>query len=159
VKIEPIKLIKLLGTLMKSSLTEHSPIGNRSDRVLCYRPKPASRTTVRRHYAQWRQQQGIPVRCDIIKCVFHTQPLIWHDKPLPLILDHENGNKLDNSPQNLRYICPNCDAQLSTRGGANRGRVQEAEEGRYVLMSQGGKRHYHMIAEPGPLQLNINLQD
>ena len=121
--------------------------------VLRYSPKPAARATVRRQYARWRLQHGLPVRCDIPDCVFHTQPLLWAGKQLPLILDHINGNNLDNSPDNLRLLCPNCDSQLPTRGGTNRGRVLEAAEGKFVLMSRDGKRHYHMIAEPGHYEI------
>lgn len=121
--------------------------------VLCYRPTPSSRSTVRRYYAMWRRTKGLPDRCDIPTCAFHNQPLVWADKPLPLILDHANGNKLDNSPKNLRYVCPNCDAQLSTRGGANRGRVREASEGRYVLVSGDGRRDDHLIPPPAAVQM------
>lgn len=119
--------------------------------VLRYSPRPASRATVRRQYARWRVQQGLPVRCDMPNCAFHTQPLLWGGKHLPLILDHISGNNLDNSPGNLRLLCPNCDSQLSTRGGANRGRVLEAAEGKFVLLSRDGKRHYHLIPETGHL--------
>ena len=106
-----------------------------------------------RHYARWRAQKGIPTRCDVQRCDFYAEPLVWLGKTLPLILDHVSGNNLDNSPKNLRYVCPNCDSQLSTRGGANRGRIQEAEEGRFVLMSRDGKRHYHLIPEPAHFRL------
>ena len=120
-----------------------------SDKVLRYNPKPASRSTVRRHYAAWREAQAIQPRCDIEGCVYFSSPLLWCGKNLPLILDHINGNNRDNSPNNLRYICPNCDSQLSTRGGANRGRVLEAGEGKYVLLSRDGSCHYHLICETG----------
>ena len=121
--------------------------------VLCYRPTPTSRATVRRHYAKWRQERDIPPRCDIASCVFHEQPLTWGGRPLPIILDHANGNNLDNSPKTLRYLCPNCDAQLSTRGGLNRGRVAEAKDGQYVLMDRDGKRHFHLLVEPRHIKL------
>jgi hypothetical protein len=86
-------------------------------------------------------------------CPFYTQPLKWREKDLPLILDHINGNNLDNSPKNLRYLCSNCDSQLSTRGGRNRGRVAEARDGTYVLLDREGRRHFHLIPETGRLQL------
>jgi hypothetical protein len=121
--------------------------------VLRYHPKPASRSTVRRHYAAWREAQAIQPRCDIEECIYFSSPLLWCGKKLPLILDHINGNNRDNSPNNLRYICPNCDSQLSTRGGANRGRVLEAGEGQYVLLSRNGSRHFHLICETGHYQL------
>ena len=72
---------------------------------------------------------------------------------MPVILDHINGNRRDNSPKNLRYLCPNCDAQLLTRGGLNRGRVLAAEEGKYVLVDRDGKRHFHLIVEAGRFKL------
>ena len=124
-----------------------------TDELLCYRPTAVSRSTVRRHYALWRERQGIPARCDMEHCQFHTEPLRWLGQTLPLILDHVNGNNLDNSPKNLRYLCPNCDSQLSTRGGRNRGRVLEAGEGKYVLLSRDGTRHYHLIADTGRLHI------
>jgi len=121
--------------------------------VLRYRPMSASRATIRRHYALWREGTGIPPRCDMEDCPYYTQPLIWRGKDLPLILDHANGNNLDNSPTNLRYVCPNCDSQLSTRGGRNRGRVAEAGDGTYVLLDRDGRRHQHIILEPTRLRL------
>lgn len=121
--------------------------------VLRYSPKPASRSTVRRHYAAWREANEIQPRCDIETCVYFSSPLLWGGKKLPLILDHINGNNKDNSPSNLRYICPNCDSQLSTRGGSNRGRVLEAGEGKYVLLARDGTRHFHYIPEPGHIQI------
>lgn len=116
--------------------------------ALCYSPIAASRSTVRRQYARWRDDHGLPARCDVEGCGFHTAPLLWLGQPLPLILDHINGNKLDNDPRNLRYLCPNCDSQLSTRGGKNRGRVLEAEEGTYVLAGPAGSRDRFIIASP-----------
>jgi hypothetical protein len=124
-----------------------------ADQVLRYSPQPASRSTVRRHYAAWREERGIPPRCDLEGCVFNLAPLTWSGKPLPLILDHANGNNRDNNPNNLRYLCPNCDSQLDTRGGANRGRVLEASDGKYVLITRDSRRHLHLIPEPGGLRI------
>ena len=121
--------------------------------ALRYSPKHASRSTVRRQYIVWRRNAGIPPRCDIPTCQFHAQPLTWRGKELPVILDHINGNNRDNNPANLRYLCPNCDSQLETRGGKNRGRVQEAVDGRYVLLTPDGRRHMHIIPERAALQV------
>lgn len=128
--------------------------GRSSAEVLRYSPKPQNRSTVRRHYADWRLKSGQPLRCDNPRCDFHTQPLIWDGKPLPLILDHANGNNRDNSVKNLRYLCPNCESQLLTRGGANRGRVEEAVDGKYTLVSRDGRRNYVLIVEPGLLSIS-----
>lgn len=118
--------------------------------VLCYRLKGASQGTVRRHYIRWRQEQDppLPERCDNPRCSFYTNPLIWNGKKLKPILDHINGNNRDNRPKNLQLLCPNCDSQLETRGGANKGRIEKAEGG-FAKISRDGRRHYELPAETG----------
>jgi hypothetical protein len=44
----------------------------------------------------------------------------WQDAPIPLELDHINGDNQDNSLSNLRLLCPNCHALTSTYRGKNR---------------------------------------
>jgi hypothetical protein len=41
-------------------------------------------------------------------------------KKLSLILDHINGDRYDNRIENLRIICPNCNAALETHCGKNK---------------------------------------
>jgi len=106
--------------------------------VLSVSPSKRSQATVWRHYLRWRDERGVPLRCDEPMCTFHTAPLVWNGKPLKLILDHRHGNKYDNTGANLRLLCPNCDSQLPTRGGANRGRVVAVVEGGYTLRNKDG---------------------
>ena len=45
----------------------------------------------------------------------------WRGKKIVLILDHINGDPSNNLPANLRLLCPNCDSQMPTFSGRNRG--------------------------------------
>jgi 5-methylcytosine-specific restriction endonuclease McrA len=39
---------------------------------------------------------------------------LWNGKSLSLELDHINGDKHNNTRENLRYLCPNCHSQTNT---------------------------------------------
>jgi hypothetical protein len=54
-------------------------------------------------------------RCE--RCLLTT----WHDRQIPLELDHVNGRRYDNRLENLRILCPNCHAQTDTYRGRNIG--------------------------------------
>lgn len=43
----------------------------------------------------------------------------WNDQPIPIELDHINGNHEDDRLENLRILCPNCHAQTPTHAGKN----------------------------------------
>jgi hypothetical protein len=44
----------------------------------------------------------------------------WLDQPIPLELDHVDGNHMNNALDNLRLLCPNCHALTSTFRGKNK---------------------------------------
>jgi len=44
----------------------------------------------------------------------------WQGLPIPLELEHKNGNPHDNSLDNLTLLCPNCHALTATYRGKNK---------------------------------------
>ena len=68
------------------------------------------------------------------RCAICQIPSIWNDKPLRFICDHIDGDSENNSRVNLRLICANCDSQLPTFKGRNKGKGRHTRRLRY---SQG----------------------
>ena len=108
--------------------------------VLQFSMQPRHRSTVRRFYDAWRRDEGLPTRCDNEHCEFYKRGLKWNGSLLLPILDHINGNSKDNRPENLRLLCPNCDSQLPTRGGKNKGRIQNQSERGFAVVHRDGRR-------------------
>lgn len=52
-------------------------------------------------------------------CELCGQDEIWQGKKMSLILDHINGINNDHRLENLRIVCPNCNATLPTHCGKN----------------------------------------
>lgn len=51
----------------------------------------------------------------------------WMGKPIPIEIDHIDGNPENNERANLRLICPNCHAQTDTYKGRNIGKVENSK--------------------------------
>lgn len=53
-------------------------------------------------------------------CELCGQTEEWQGKHMSLIIDHINGKNDDHRLENLRIVCPNCDATLNTFAGKNK---------------------------------------
>ncbi len=71
----------------------------------------ASQHALRSHY---KKDNFVEYKCSI--CGLGD---IWNSQPLVLILDHIDGNNRNNTLNNLRWVCPNCNSQLPTFGNRN----------------------------------------
>ena len=81
------------------------------DEILC--PNSPVTQKVLRGYI--RRHNIIPYKC--AEC---DNDGMWRGKPIALELDHIDGNDHNNTPSNLRYLCPNCHAQTKTFRGRNK---------------------------------------
>ncbi len=59
---------------------------------------------------------GLKIR----KCEFCGQGEEWNGMKISLILDHIDGDHYNNELNNLRILCPNCNAGLDTHCGKNK---------------------------------------
>lgn len=55
----------------------------------------------------------------------------WNNKPIVLEIDHIDGNSENNSPENIRFICPNCHSQTDTYKAKNIGNGRYYRRSRY----------------------------
>ena len=53
------------------------------------------------------------------KCSICGNTGFWNDKPLILQLHHIDGDRTNNSPENLTFLCPNCHSQTDSFAGKN----------------------------------------
>jgi hypothetical protein len=61
----------------------------------------------------------------------------WRNLPIPVELDHIDGDADNNTDENLRLICPNCHAQTENYKGANMGTDSSRQKKRRRRYAEG----------------------
>jgi len=56
----------------------------------------------------------------------------WMGSPIPIEMDHIDGNHSNNLLSNLRLLCPNCHAQTDTWKSKNKGKGRFSRSSRYA---------------------------
>lgn len=82
------------------------------------------------------------------KCNVCQSDQMHNGKPLVFQLDHINGNRKDETRQNLQFLCPNCHSQTPTYGVRN--------------ISEDGKRRQALARRRGikrPWKKNQSLRE
>ncbi|MEU5435649.1 HNH endonuclease signature motif containing protein [Streptomyces sp. NPDC020719] len=88
----------------------------RTPETLLVRQPPAHARRIQGDRLRWAMAVlGVPERCALCG----TEP-IWRGRPLPLEVDHIDGDWRDNRIENLRLLCPNCHS--TTDGYRGRGK-------------------------------------
>ncbi|MFE3072255.1 HNH endonuclease [Streptomyces sp. NPDC059247] len=58
------------------------------------------------------------------RCALCGNEAVWRGRPLPLEIDHVDGDWRDNRIENLRFLCPNCHSTTDTYRGRGKGRAR-----------------------------------
>ena len=124
---------------------------------LQYRETKASNATIERYFKKYREEKGILLRCDMEDCQFYQSTPVWKGKPIRLILDHKDGCNSNNRSENLRFVCPNCNSQLTTHGGGNKGRVLRRNKSSFAINAKEEGRVKEFII-PGTTGLRAKGQ-
>jgi len=113
-----VKLKKLIEKFKIN--TEHFKTQAQLSREYTNKSKNINRFTVNSDFSRGCVKKHI-IKNKLLpyECLMCKNDGNWMGKNFSLILDHINGVNNDNRLENLRFLCPNCNATLDTHCGGN----------------------------------------
>ncbi|MEU5597271.1 HNH endonuclease signature motif containing protein [Streptomyces sp. NPDC020298] len=87
--------------------------------ILVEDTSPQARRLPSRRLKRAMSEVGVEERCAL--CGVEA---VWLGEPLPLEVDHINGDWRNNRVENLRLLCPNCHSTTDSYRGRGKGRVR-----------------------------------
>jgi len=76
----------------------------------------------------------------------------WLDRPIPIELDHIDGDHNNNSLENLKILCSNCHAQTDTYRGRNI-KIREKRQGMMLLKNKKDNKHLILIQKEKEIKI------
>jgi len=138
------------GNAWSKNLPRHN-IRKKPEEILIIRPVGSHRETTYR-LRRALLESNVKEECSV--CGIGAK---WNGVNLTLEIDHINGNYLDNTKENLRFICPNCHSQTPTYKNKNTGRDEERLL-HSVLKIENVERHLWDRRPPLPLNKCIDCE-
>ncbi|MFF0017847.1 HNH endonuclease [Streptomyces sp. NPDC005374] len=90
----------------------------RTPEGLLVNQQPARARRIHSDRLKWAMTTlGMPEQCALC-----GTEAMWRGRPLPLEVDHVDGNWRDNRIENLRFLCPNCHSTTDSYRGRGKGR-------------------------------------
>ncbi len=85
-------------------------------------------------------------------CALCNIPMHWNGQPLNFDLDHIDGNRTNESRDNLRCLCPNCHSQTPTYKNKNSGKEKISTDAEIIDALLSSESVYNALKS-----LNMNL--
>ncbi|MFD5298790.1 HNH endonuclease [Streptomyces mutabilis] len=105
-------------SVVRTDWQRHNQRRRTPEEILVEDTSPRARRIPGSRLKRAMRELGVEERCAL--CGVEA---VWLGEPLPLEVDHIDGNWRNNRLENLRMLCPNCHSATDTYRGRNKGRA------------------------------------
>ncbi|MFC8362405.1 HNH endonuclease signature motif containing protein [Streptomyces griseorubiginosus] len=104
--------------VVRTERQRHNQRRRTAEEILVEDTSPDARRVPSTRLKRAMSEQGVKERC--VMCGIEG---VWLGEPLPLEVDHIDGNWRNNRCENLRLLCPNCHSTTDSYRGRGKGRA------------------------------------